>query len=181
MSYNIHKHSHIFAAWAASRAASTSKVCRFKVKQGRELLESVGLSDSDLQTQLELPNPDKVDTQHQSWRKQMVAKATKDGLATFTHGIAAKLINVYLKSRFVCGGFSNRQKVRCLHPPIDSVLLKNLVRKDVGGQSSIWSNAQKKGWSNFDSNDYQRVIDALRQAYNGKPLWHAEEHWDGNQ
>jgi hypothetical protein len=181
MAYNIHKHSHIFAAWAAARAASSSKVCRFKVESGRTLLESTGLNDSALQTPQELPVPEELDSQHQTWRETMVAKAKDHGLATFTHGIAAKLINVYLKSRFVCGGFSDHAKVRCLHPPIDSVLLKNLARNNVGGRTSIWRNAQKKGWSNFDSKDYQGVIDSLRQAFTGHPLWQTEQYWDGNR
>jgi hypothetical protein len=44
----------------------------------------------------------------------------------FTHGIAAKLVNVYLKSVFVCGGRHDHPRVRALHPPIDSLLLDAL-------------------------------------------------------
>ena len=36
---------------------------------------------------------------------------------TFTHGVAAKLINCYLKSRFVCGGYHAHARGRaCTHP-----------------------------------------------------------------
>jgi hypothetical protein len=36
-------------------------------------------------------------------------------------------------------------------------------------------------WSNFNSDDYEKVIHALKVALNGAPLWHAEEYWKGNR
>jgi|LakMenEpi03Aug12_release.lakeMendotaPanAssembly.Ray.scaffolds.fasta_scaffold35853_11 hypothetical protein len=41
MKYTIHNQCHNFSAWAASRAASVIG-CRFAVKQGKALLESIG-------------------------------------------------------------------------------------------------------------------------------------------
>jgi hypothetical protein len=75
---------------------------------------------------------EQMDLQHRAWRSRVIAMAATEGLS-FTHGVAAKLINVYLKAVFVCGGQHDHAQVQALHPPIDSVLLKELSVRDVGG------------------------------------------------
>ncbi|HEV3247016.1 MAG TPA: hypothetical protein VG124_07415, partial [Beijerinckiaceae bacterium] len=44
------------------------------------------------------PDQDQVDDAHRAWRNAVIEAASAHGLA-FTHGVAAKLINVYLKAR----------------------------------------------------------------------------------
>jgi hypothetical protein len=85
--YTIERHQHLFAAWAASRAASV-KGCRFKVEQGRAILESCGLSNFSAPKQL--PTSERIDEQHRHWRTRAIEAAKERGLP-FTHGIAAKL------------------------------------------------------------------------------------------
>ncbi len=41
MSFTIEKDRHIFACWAASRAAGASPLCRFKVEKGKEILDEI--------------------------------------------------------------------------------------------------------------------------------------------
>jgi hypothetical protein len=173
--YTIERHEHLFAAWAASRAA-TVKGCRFKVEQGRAILESCGLAD--LSTPEQLPTPEEIDEQHRRWRTRAI-EAAKEKALPFTHGIAAKLINVYLKSRFVCGGHCAHKRVCSLHPPIDDELLKTLIRLDVGGHAQQWRNARP--WSKLDSRQYEQLIKLIRESLNGEPLWKIEQHWKGNQ
>lgn len=91
-----------------------------------------------------------------------------------TDGIAAKLINVYLKSIFVCGGHEEDACVKAIHPPIDSNLLSNLEKK-----SSV--KFTSKTWTKFTSVEYQDAIDKVRTYLNGEPLWKIEKYWDGNQ
>lgn len=98
-----------------------------------------------------------------------------------THGVAAKLLNVYLKSRFVCAGCHQNDRVAALHPPIDSVLLKALADADVGGNAPAWKKAARTTWSRFDSDDYEEVIHTMRASLKGVPLWAIEEYWKGNQ
>ncbi len=87
-----------------------------------------------------------------------------------THGVAAKLINVYLKAIFVCGGHHDHQRVRVLHPPIDRLLLRNLGWNNIGP------------WSHFESNTYEEVIDCIRKKIGtGQPVWKIEEYWPGFQ
>ena len=176
--YTIHQHCHIFAAWAASRAASVVG-CRFKVEKGRGWLESVGLSER-LTSPNQLPSVGTLHREHRQWRDGIIRLAQGEGLR-LTHGVAAKLINVYLKSRFVCGGYETHPKVQALHPPIDSLLLTALVRDKFGGLEAVWKAARLKRWSKFDSHDYETLIQALKDSLPGKPLWHIEEYWKGNQ
>ena len=98
-----------------------------------------------------------------------------------THGVAANLINVYLKSRFVCGGFADNPKVQALHPPIDSLLLQELARSNFGGKAKFWSNDYKARWSKFDSDTYENVIQEIRESLKGEPMWKIERFWEGHQ
>ncbi len=178
MIYTIDEHKHRFAAWAASRAATVNG-CRFKVEQGKALLESAGLKTLLLRPEL-LPSPDEIDTCHREWRNQLIV-AARDHSLSFTHGVAAKLINIYFKSGFVCGGHHDHERVRSLHPPIDSVLLKELAAQNIGGLQKDWKLASKIRWSKFDSNQYEMVIQNIRKALSGRPLWEVEEFWKGFQ
>jgi hypothetical protein len=178
--YSINEHRHRFACWAASRAASV-KGCRFSVEQGRAILDAV-LRDVASDPR-HLPDLGQFDEQHAQWREDVISEAKALRLP-FTHGIAAKLINVYLKSMLVCGGYDYHERVAGLHPPIDAVLLEALAKKKIGGEELVayWAKVRKIRWSKLDSDEYQAVIDHLREA-NGSSvnLWRVEEHWRGFQ
>jgi hypothetical protein len=180
LEYGIEMHQHRFAAWAACRAASVVN-CRFGVEQGRTILETCGFTASFCRPeQLPEPEPLAVDDAHRQWRADVMRAATSCGLP-FTHGVAAKLVNIYLKSRFVCGGHCVNARVASLHPPIDSVLLSGLAEANVGGHRQAWKQAAKTRWSKFGSDDYQHVIALIRHSLKGAPLWTVEEYWRGNQ
>jgi hypothetical protein len=179
MPYTIEEHKHRFAAWAASRAASV-KGCRFSVEQGKAILERVQLNRL-LPSPENLPAPKSFDEVHREWRNQVVSAAQELGLE-FTHGVAAKLINTYLKAAFVCGGYHNHIRVKAIHPPIDSLLLNELSRQNVGGFRRAWNEARQIRWSKLNSDEYERVIHSIRAAL--KPdaaLWEAEQYWQGYQ
>jgi hypothetical protein len=176
--YEIELHKHRYAAWAASRGASVIG-CRFSVECGRSLLEACGFT-ARLCRPDQLPRPGMIDPAHRKWRETMIRSALSND-RVFTHGVAAKLINLYLKCRFVCGGHHGHERVDCLHPPIDGVLLKRLTNLDFGGHGKAWRHAAMKRWSKFDSDDYEQVIGLARESLRGAPLWMIEEHWRGNQ
>lgn len=174
--YSIEQHRHRFAAWAAGRAASVIG-CRFSVETAKSIIESIGLDA--LRGPESLPDCNAFDGVPAGWRAAAIAHASESRVP-FTHGVAAKLINVYLKAVFVCGGHHDHGRVAALHPPIDSLLLVALGRAKIGDRSA-WRKARQIRWSNMDSTEYQNVIEAIRAAFPGRPLWHVEEHWRGYQ
>lgn len=178
MTYEIKEHKHRYAAWAASRASSV-KGCRFSVLQGKIVIENSELS-AFVDSPQNLPEADSFDKVHADWRESVISEAEKLGLI-FTHGVAAKLINVYMKTIFVCGGYAEHEKVASIHPPIDELLLKSLRDNDVGGLKKEWRKAVTKRWSKFDSEKYQSVIENIRKALNGSPMWEIEKYWQGYQ
>jgi len=179
MDYSIYEHKHRFAAWAASRAASVNG-CRFSVEEGKVILEDAGLKQL-LVSADELPQPSSIDAAHNGWRINVIAAAKRQRL-NFTHGVAAKLINIYLKAAFVCGGQHNNKRVKSLHPPIDSQLLDELYEQNVGDLKREWDQARKLRWSKFNSEQYENVIANVRLALGANvPLWRIEKHWRGYQ
>jgi hypothetical protein len=172
MPYTIDVHRHRFAAWAAGRAVNV-KAFRITVEKARSLIESAEL-DKLLKSPDNLPSPSDIDEDHANWRKAILHKGTTMNLPV-THGIAAKLINVYLKTAFVCGGHHEHEHVCALHPPVDSLLLSKMSDDKIDGRKD-WG---KVPWSTLDSSQYQELIGAIRQAAAGRALWKIEEYWIG--
>ncbi|MFO1017620.1 MAG: hypothetical protein U1E03_08495 [Hyphomonadaceae bacterium] len=179
MPYDINQHNHRFAAWSAARAASV-KEARFDVKTGRRALEDVGLEVALCAPQ-QLPHHTAVDEWHREKRGAVITAFARVGIGC-THGVAAKLINVYLKARFVCGGHAAHPSVDALHPPIDELLLNTMFDLDVGGlRETTWKAARKTRWSKLNSDDYEQVVQGIRASLQGRPMWMIEEHWRGHQ
>lgn len=177
--YTIEKHKHISAAWGAATAARASNLCRFPVYIGRQILEESGFTAQFKVS--DLPLPEELDEQHAKWHCTVIERASKRAIP-FTHGIAAKLINCYLKERFICGGDNDHHCVRCLHPPIDALLLTALAKENFGLQAQAWRKFRDKRWSKFDSDTYQNVIDLIRATLPaGEPMWKIEEFRNGHQ
>ena len=143
------------------------------------LLEKIEMN-SFVNTPDNLPISNKVDDTHKEWRLAVIRECKSMGLL-FTHGVAAKLINMYLKTIFVCGGYDSHEKVISLHPPIDAVLLKSLRKNNVGGFKDEWKKAEDIKWSKFSSEEYENVISCIKETMKEKPLWKIEEHWQGFQ
>lgn len=100
----------------------------------------------------------------------------------FTHGIAAKFINVYFKAMFLNDVPAERSdhenKINALHPPIDRLLLENLAKENVGGLKNFWQWNVFIGWFNFSSDDYEEIIEHIKHLTKGR-LWEIEEFWPG--
>jgi hypothetical protein len=179
MPYSIEEHKHRFAAWAAGRAANVNG-CRFTVEQGKAILEKAGLSEV-AKCLNNLPVAAEFDKYHETWRENVIASAREYELQ-FTHGVAAKLINIYLKSIYVCGNDHSNEKIKAIHPPIDGVLLDALYRQNISGKRNEWQAARTARWSKLTSTQYQNVINAIKSTILcGKGLWEIEEHWQGFQ
>jgi len=173
MAYTIDEHKFRFSAWAASRAASTSKLCRFEVKQGQKCLRSI--------KNIEIPNNQKkFDILHQRLRKKIISEAAKFN-KEFSHGVAAKLINVYFKSMIICDNKMSKKIQSIIHPPIDSILLKTLYENNIGGLGKEFKKIDKIKWSKLNSEQYEECIKYIKIIMKNKPLWMIEEYWVGHQ
>jgi hypothetical protein len=178
--YSIIEHKHRFAAWASGRAANV-KNHRFTVEQGKKIIEESGLNQ--IATSIDnLPEPEEFDEVHCRLRELVIQASANILNKHFTHGVAAKLINVYLKSIFVCGYQYDNQKVKAIHPPIDSVLLDALHNEDVGELKKDWQVLRKRRWSNFNSDEYESAIYAIKKVLPKEAgLWQIEYYWRGFQ
>ena len=170
--YTLFEHKHRFSAWAASRAASTIN-CRFSVEQGKEILEVIKLID--------LPKSQNAfNLFHREKRNLIIKEALRLNL-NFTHGIAAKLINCYFKSMYVNDESIDLNIRNIIHPPIDSLLLDSLYISNIGNKRDFWKRVKNIRWTNFNSDNYEEVIDAIINISGENGLWKIEEYWIGYQ
>lgn len=170
--YSLAEHRHRFSAWAAGRAAGRGSHS-LTIKEATQLLDAAGVRKFVEVSCIEYTNDKKFDDVHLQWRETMVRQKGQE--RPISHGGAAKIINVYLKSAFILGAAADQDSAKFVHPPIDDRLLTVLAKKCVGLED--WRKLKEGGWSKFDSERYQKVIDALRRISAGRPLWMVEEHW----
>ena len=179
--YTIEDHIHISASWIASTAASSSPENRFKVEHGQSILNKSTLK-SLIRKPKSLPTRKLFDRNHEIWRNEIIDLSKEVQIEKpFTHGIAAKMINVYLKTIFICGGYHKHTKTRSIHPPIDRILLNKLSQVNFNNRKELWKEMESKGWSKYDADEYQVVIDEIKAGLGRKPLWQIEQYWRGYQ
>lgn len=176
--YSLEEHRHRFSVWAAGRAASVAGV-RFSVESAAQVIAKAGLArflaDPDL-----LPDASNIDAWHREHRKKVIIAAKRSQLS-LTHGVAAKLINIYFKTGLMGVSEIAGDRLAVFHPPVDRLLLWELARNNVAGQECFWRRMAEKGWSRFDSRAYESVIDMIRKAVSTRPMWMIESYWRGHQ
>jgi len=179
--YNIEEHIHRFAAWAASTAARASTECRFTVAVGTKIIEDSPLYQI-VKDPRKLPSPEEFDEAHKEWRNEIVVKTKYVG---FTHGVAAKLINCYLKAALLNHQSSNDKKIKAMHPPVDRILLEALLKDDkLKFSLSLETGKKIPAWSKLGSNEYENIIKAIKEVleydvkFPRKGLWEIEKWWE---
>lgn len=172
---------HKYATWAASRAASVNG-CRFSVEIGQQILNEVAIRNFILNPDVLPSSASEFNLLHKQWREHIIELSKSKTCPDFTHGVAAKLINIYLKTILSCGGFHSHEKVSFIHPPIDSLLMKALVNApEYSHKKTFWKEMDTRRWSKFSSDDYEAVIQELQSVVGEKPLWSVEKYWKGHQ
>ena len=205
-SYNSDFHKHILSRWAASRAASQSKGFKFSVELGSKLL-LFGTSKSQTSDQEFIDYIKQIETfnsqdDFDSWHHQTIVNMITDSYEfrqlldthnkshnNYTYGIAAKLLNCYLKVFFL-ESFGKQNFADFIHPPVDAILLKAL-RKDnkklFNFKNSIFTNigVQKiPTWTRINENEYKTIISLMKEFVSSKNqngLWKIESFWIGHQ
>lgn len=173
--YGIGPHIHRLAVWVASRAASTS-TCRFSVETGLFIIETA--MAELLSGKKPWPEPSCMDEFHRELRQPVIAAAASRKLR-FSHGIAGKLINMYVKVAFLSRKNCREPLSAAWHPPIDGEMLNTLARLS-GPDQALWRRLNKVRWTKFSSSDYEEAIEGLKRLLGeGEPLWMAEQYWGG--
>jgi len=178
--YTIELHRHNFARWCAARAYTRG------LKGGGsqvafELIEFSGLQAITKPAQI---GPD-VDVWLLGFMRKIVAEAQRRRIQGFSFGHAQKIVNVYLKSVFVCGEYYSHPHVEQLHPPLDRQLflgLKAHLRQSKAfcpSAVAAFYKAQSanSSWTSFTEEDYVAHISAIQALMVGRPLYKIEEHW----
>lgn len=190
MSYDEAEHRKRFASWCASTAASRSPKCRFTVREGFQIVESSGLAGW-AHGWASLPDHEEFDARHREMREWTISAATKilGKNHGFTHGVAAKLINCFLKALYgtatsVDLNEAQIKKRNALHPPIDRLLMDGLLAQGkceaISSRRETWQLvvAPAKGWSSLSSKEYEKVVLAIKEVTEGE-LWRIEQYWPG--
>src|SRR5690606_11356779 len=112
----------------------------FKVEVGKAILEAAGFNKEFEFPKIQ-PDAKSVDLIHKKWRKNVISASRKHPIKSkeeMSEGIAAKLINVYLKVRFSGECNSKGSWAAAMHPPIDKLLLDELAKENVCGFKHQW-------------------------------------------
>ena len=107
----------------------------------------------------------------------------------YSYGIAAKILNCYLKVFFL-EFFGNQEFADFIHPPVDALLLEALKKEDnelFTFKSKIFKNisAQKiPKWTEINENEYKGIVNLMKKfisSRNQNGLWKIESFWVGHQ
>lgn len=177
MVYTFLEHKNRFASWCGASAAGKSPKCRFKVSQGAALIKKVRLC-RDVENIAWENIKGGFDQWHSDRCESLMQTATDYGIQGFSYGVAAKLLNCYIKAFWI----GDERVLSVAHPPIDRVLLEHLESCDVFESRSFWRSYKNKGWSNFSEADYKAVITKIRSSLSEHgAMWAIEKYWPGFQ
>lgn len=176
--YDIHQHKHSYAVWTASRAWNR-RLKGGTLDLARRLIKVAGLE--------EVREPDDIGADVDAWllekMRTIVTFADNNKISGINYGRAQKLVNIYLKTKLICGGSEAHPKVCLLHPPLDGELFKGLrqvfAEQKRSDAAVAFYEAQRacRSWTNFELPDYLAHINAIKLYMGSKPLWMVEEHW----
>jgi len=195
MAFDETEYHHRFAAWCASTAIRSAYIGQPVGLEGTECFQLI--EDSQLKDELGAgwralhSSHDEFDGWHRGKRKRIcdLSAQPNRNTPTFTHGVAAKLINVYMKALFLgsvqdCMSAENRKKQKLIHPPVDGLLQQGLSQGLQNG--TIFAGGQNVEclinyipWTQLNSEQYEEIIRAFRHITRYHGLWTIEEYWPG--
>ena len=212
--YSSDIHKHILACWGAASAASQSTFFKFSVEHGKQLIllakDGQLSSESSFVTFIKsienFTSQEQFDEWHRGAIENMLCgsdigkvfnkinlekprRSSKLDRRYYSYGIAAKLLNCYLKV-FYISSFGNTQYGKYIHPPVDAILLKKLfeVEPDLFKfqfkASSMYHDGSIPKWTTLDGEEYETVIERISsfiRKHDANGLWKIEFAWMGHQ
>ncbi|MFA6150254.1 MAG: hypothetical protein WC716_02960 [Chitinophagaceae bacterium] len=164
--YLFEEHAHHFAVWTAARAVSRNFTTTLNVKNA---IDSSGLRK--FAGSLKECSQNKFDKLHRDWASQIIKSLEASKAKGVSYGRAAKIISIYLKTSVVLVSKGLCQKSTVIHPPIDAILLGNLL-------SELPQLTYLKGvkWTQLDEEKYWELVARLRKDL-GRFDWKVEFYW----
>jgi hypothetical protein len=172
MPYDITEHRHRFSVWAAARAAQRGFA---SVEVLRDALERSGVREFLRGSEAYQTDEERFRALHEAWCRSIV-RSLESSHPKATFGRAAKLIAVYLKSMVVLTR-PDSVLAGIAHPPIDSILLRNIARAPEvqSPHKSAWAHLK---WTQLDESSYYSLAGQLRAVIGaGEPFWKLERFW----
>lgn len=162
--YTIAEHIHNYAIWTAARAVQRGFASTANIKSAinaTELREFIGNNDNITSLQF--------DDFHRKTANKLIYSLERRGLKA-SYGQAAKIIAIYLKTSVVLPCLGKGTLSRIIHPPIDSILLKNLHK------SHKHLSLNKTKWTKLSEKEYFKLVECLRQL-DIDCFWELEKFW----
>ena len=139
-------------------------------------MESANVVMPQIDTELSALDPKTFDRWHDDKCNKIMVAASNIKCKFFTYGVAAKILNCYLKAIYI----NELDRYFFLHPPVDRLLLTQLSEVGKSDFFRRYKHFAAKGWSKFDKDDYQSVIEMIKaQLFPDNNLWKIEKHWKG--
>ena len=178
LTYNLNEHTHRFAAWCAARAAGRG-LAGFSNSKGRNALEFAGLYDlMKADPKLWPTTAAQFDSLHLQWCEKVSSFLQNNDVPKASFGHAAKLVAIYLKVFVICGYQHEHPMTKHVHPPIDSLLLKELSKHEFFSKEHrrLWRETR---WTKASSATYEEIIRSLRkEKLHSNGFWKIESYWD---
>ncbi|MBT8154863.1 hypothetical protein KMP13_13430 [Epibacterium ulvae] len=168
-----------FAAWAAVRASQRG-VSGLKVDLALAALRNIGFEELAKNPTAIPGTVEEFDALHHTWCNTLVAELQPNVNASY--GVAAKVINVFIKalclSDFGSIDPSVSGRTNVFHPPVDRQVLNGLAKSKTLSRTDkiYWRRMRDTGWTRFDQDTYNDVIRRMRILANNE-LWRIEAYW----
>jgi hypothetical protein len=164
MEYTFNDHLHNYAVWTAARAVQRNFT---RTKILKNAIETTELRSIIHRTDIKTEND--FDKFHNQCCREIIGYLEPLGIQV-SYGRAAKIVSIYIKTAIVIRDSGKSQIAKVAHPPIDSILLKNLDKEKKIGISKI-------KWTKMDEVMYVNLISDLRKIEKGE-FWKIERYWN---
>ncbi|NPV14398.1 hypothetical protein HPY86_05650 [candidate division WOR-3 bacterium] len=146
-----------FAEWAA--VSATRSGC--PIKKTEKVYDLINIPNYEEILDKRITRK-KFDNWHKESAEKIVRKARQKFNIRLSFGWAAKLINVYLKTRVYIGGEGRRDLVKWIHPPIDNGLFEGIKEKYGENDVIMGEKNRVKAIKDIGYEDYKEIIKYFR-------------------
>jgi hypothetical protein len=160
--YDIVDHRHRYACWTAARAVQRG----YSVKTPEIIgaIENINLNEKVSALHRTTITAVEFDDFHKEAANRLKIELEKHAFTSY--GRAAKIIAIYVKTAHILVDHSSALS-RVAHPPIDSILLKNLGIKN-------------EKWTELEEKRYFELIEEFRSKLGDQPFWKLEYAWSSD-